>query len=133
MGRVPGSPAQSFGGERSQSLLAAVGAVLRRADEHFDEVIVQCIEELALEAPLELRVIEIARMEVEVIGVHGNGFVFELDDDFNALALGARGEVQKWMFVEPQLGEDTIKSNISTGSRKKSKTHVELCTAFLYI
>jgi len=33
---------------------------LRGADEHFDEVVVQRIVELALEAPFELRVVEVA-------------------------------------------------------------------------
>ncbi len=44
-------------------------AVLRSADEHLHQVIVQAVEDLALEGPLELRVVEIARMQLEVIGV----------------------------------------------------------------
>src|SRR5438552_13677725 len=39
--RVRESLARSFGEERSQSLPAALGAVLGRADEHLDEIIVQ--------------------------------------------------------------------------------------------
>jgi hypothetical protein len=35
--------------------------------------------------------------------VHGDGFVFEFDDDFDALAFGARGEIQQRMLVEFEL------------------------------
>jgi len=79
---------------------------LRRADEHLDEIIVQRIEELALKAPFELRIVEIARMKLEVVGVNRDVFVLELDDDFNAFTLRARREIQQWMFVEAQLSED---------------------------
>src|SRR5579863_4120124 len=86
-----------------QALLAAVGAVLRSADEHFHEVVVQCVKKLALEAPFELRVVEVARVQVEIVCVDGDGFVFELDDDLDAFALGAGGEIQQWMFIETKL------------------------------
>ena len=76
------------------------GAILRCADEHLDEIIVQGIEELALEAPFKLRVIEVAWMEIKIISVHGNRFISELDDDLDALTLLACGEVQQWVFVE---------------------------------
>src|SRR5580704_6345812 len=46
-----GFPARSSGVRDSQSLPAAVGAVLWGADEHFDEVVVQRVIELSLEAP----------------------------------------------------------------------------------
>ena len=36
--------------------------------------------------------VEIARMKVEIVSVYGNAFILELDDDFNALAFGARRE-----------------------------------------
>src|ERR1700733_2105410 len=78
---------RSFGVVDSQFLLAAVGAILRRADEHFDEVNVHSIVELALEAPFELGMVEIARMEVEVICMHGHGCIFELDHNFDSFAL----------------------------------------------
>src|SRR5271168_3332806 len=69
-----------------QASIAAVGAVLRGADEHFDEVVVQRVVELALEAPLELMVVEVAGMEIEVIGVDRDGCVFESDDEFHSFA-----------------------------------------------
>ena len=83
---------------------------MRRADEHLDEIIVQRIEELALKAPFELRIVEIARMKLEVVGVNRDVFVLELDDDFNAFTLRARGEIQQWMFVEAQLSEDPLEA-----------------------
>ena len=70
----------------------------------------QCVVKLALKAPFELRVVEIAGMQIEIIGVHGNGRVFELDDDFHAFAFGARREVQQRMLVKAELGEDAIKA-----------------------
>src|ERR1700691_3974505 len=72
---------RSFGAVDSQFLLAAVGTILGRADEHFDEVVVQRIVELALETPFKLGMIEVPWMEVEIIGMHGHGLIFELDDD----------------------------------------------------
>ena len=94
----------------SQAPLAAVGAVLRGADEHLHEVVVERIEELALEAPFELRMVEIAWVEVEIVGVHGDGFIFELDDDLNPFALGMRGEIQERVLVEAELGEDAVEA-----------------------
>jgi hypothetical protein len=77
----------------SQTLLAAGGAVLGGADEHFDEVVVQRVIELALEAPFELWVIEVAGMKIQVVGVDGDGGVFELDNYFDPFAFGAGGKI----------------------------------------
>ena len=49
----------------------------------------QCVVELALKAPLELRVVEIARMQIEIIRMNRNCGVFKLDNDFHRVALGA--------------------------------------------
>ncbi len=100
MVRVLESRLQSFGEECSKSLPMSFGAILRGADEHLYEIVVQGIEELALEAPFELGIVEIARMEIEVISVHRNRFIFELDDDLHAFSLSARREVQQWVFVK---------------------------------
>src|SRR5580658_6823463 len=96
-GRDRGFPARSSDAENSQFLLAAIGAVLRGADEHFAEIIVQCIVELALEAPFELGMVKIAGMEIEVVRMHGKGGILELNYDFDAFAFGARGKVQERM------------------------------------
>lgn len=93
-----------------KSSLSAVNAVLRCADEHLDEVVVQRVEELPLEAPLKLRVVEIARMQIEVVRVHLHAFIFELDDDLDSFALSAGGKVQQRMLVEAKLGIDAIEA-----------------------
>src|SRR6202041_897946 len=84
--------------------LASVSAVLRGADKHFDEVVVQGVVKLALEAPFELRVVEVAGMQIEIVGVYRDRCVFELDDYFYAFAFGAGGEVQQRVLVEAELG-----------------------------
>jgi hypothetical protein len=71
---------------------------------------VQRIVELALEAPFELGMVEVAGMKIEVIDVHGNGGVFELDYDLDAFGFGAGGERQQRMFVELELGLDAIEA-----------------------
>lgn len=90
---------------------AAVGPVLWRPDKHFHKVVVQRIVKLPLKTPLELGVVEVAGMEIEIVGVHRDGSVFELNDELNSLALGARGKVQKRMLVEFKLSEDSIEAS----------------------
>ena len=99
-GRVRGYPARSFGGVGSLFFEAAIGAILRRANEHFDKVVVQSVIELALEVPFELWMVEVAGMQIEIVGVNRNGFVLELDDDFYAVGVRARREVQEWVLIE---------------------------------
>src|SRR5579872_5639549 len=110
LARVRESPAQSFRGARSQSLPLAIGAILRRADEHLDKVIMQRVVELSLEGPFELRIVEVPRMKVEVIGMNRNALVLELDDDLDAIALGARRKVQQRMLIQPQLREHALET-----------------------
>jgi hypothetical protein len=93
-------------------------AVLRCADEHFDQVVVQTIIELALEAPFELRMVQIARVQIEVIGVYWDTWILELDDQFNAIALGASIEIEQWMLVEAELSENTFEAWIVTFSHR---------------
>jgi len=83
--------------------LPALGAVLGSASKHFDQVIVQAIIKLALKAPLELGVVQIARMKFKVVIVNRNRRVLELNDDFYALALLPGTEGEQWVFVETEL------------------------------
>ncbi len=78
-------------------------AMLRCPNEHLDQIVVQAVEDLSLEGPLELRVIEIARVQLEVIGV--NRWIREArpDDDLDRFAFIARIELDEWMLVEPKL------------------------------
>ena len=48
-------------------------AVLRCADEHLDQVIVQAVENLPLQSPLELRIVKVAWMQIEIVGGPGLG------------------------------------------------------------
>jgi len=102
-----------------QACSTALGAVLRSADEHFDEVVVQRIEELALEAPFELRMVEVAGMELEVIGMDRDGRVFESDSEFDPLAFRVCGKIQQWMFVESELVEDSIQARGSSFGHRR--------------
>src|SRR5580765_2727158 len=98
-----GSPVRSFAAVRSQSLFLAVGAILRCTNKHLDKVVVERVIQLSLKAPFELRIVEVARVQVKVIGVDRNTLVLELDDDLNAIALVSCGEVQQWMLVQTEL------------------------------
>src|SRR5579872_6743086 len=90
--RVSRSPLQFSAAVRSQSLLLSIGPILRRADEHLDKIVMQSVVKLALKTPFELRIVEIPRMQVEVISVDRNALILELDDDLNSVAFRARGE-----------------------------------------
>ena len=56
---------------------------MRGVEKHLDEVIVEGVVKLALEVPGKLRVIEIAGMDGEDVGVYGDGGVFQVDEDFD--------------------------------------------------
>src|SRR5579862_1985100 len=75
--------------EDSHFFLAALGAVLRSADKHFDKIIVERIVKLPLKAPFELWMIEVARMQFKIIGMNWDRLIFELNDDFHPFTFGA--------------------------------------------
>ena len=54
---------------RSRSLVF----ILRRGDEHLDEIVVEAVVDLALQMPGKLWVIEIARVDGKDILMHGHG------------------------------------------------------------
>jgi hypothetical protein len=83
---------------------------LRSANEHLDHVIVQAVIKLALEGPLELRVIEVPRVKIEIIRMNFDAGIFEGDDDLDAVTLFACVEVQQWMLVKVQLIEDALQA-----------------------
>ena len=60
---------------RNRTLLSGI---LRSADEHFDEVIVQRVIELALELPRELRALEVAGMNRKNVHVHAQGVILQI-------------------------------------------------------
>jgi len=79
--------------------------MLRGTNEHLDQVIVQAVEDLALEGPLKLRIVEIARMQIVVVsmnfGLSESGTEYHL----NPIALGARAERDQRMLIELELIE----------------------------
>ena len=72
----------------------------------------QRVIKLALKAPFEVGMVEVARMKIEVIRMNRNRCVFELDDDFHALALGASRKIQQRMFVQAKLGDYAVETAI---------------------
>ena len=70
----------------------------------------QAVVELALEAPFEPRIIQVAWMQVKVVGVHRNRRTLELDDYFHTFALGARREIQQRVLIKAELSEDPFEA-----------------------
>jgi len=71
---------------------------------------VQAIVKLALKTPFELGVVQIARMQVEVVSVHRHGWILKLNDQFDAIAFSASGEVEQGVLVETELSEDALQA-----------------------
>ena len=57
--------------------------VLRGVGEHFYEVIVESVVELALQMPGKLGMVQIAGVTGEHVGVNGDGGILQVDQDFN--------------------------------------------------
>ena len=72
----------------------------------------QAVVELPLECPFKLRMIEIARMEFEAIGMHWNRRVPEVDENFHAFTLDASREIQQRVLVQFQLRENTFEPRV---------------------
>ena len=70
----------------------------------------QAVIQLALEGPLELGMVEVAGMQLKMIGVHWNRWIFELDDDFYAFALHLRIEIEQGMFVQTKLIQNALQA-----------------------
>jgi len=64
---------------------------------------VQAIEDLPLEAPLELGIVEIAGMQLEVVDVNRRVGEARPDNHLDRFALGAGVELDQRMLVESQL------------------------------
>lgn len=70
----------------------------------------QAVKKLALESPFKLGMVQIARMELEIVSVDGDVRILKLDDDLDAFALGTSGEVEQGMLVETKLGEHAVET-----------------------
>jgi len=64
--------------------------VLRSVGEHFDEVVVESVVELALQMPGKLGMVEIARVNGEDVGVNRDGGIFQVDQNFDGAIIFAR-------------------------------------------
>jgi hypothetical protein len=73
---------------------------------------VQTVVELTLERPLELWMVEIAWMHLEVVSVHRDVRILELDDDFHPIIFVASAEFEQRMLVETQLSEHTSQAAV---------------------
>src|ERR1035437_339555 len=79
------------------------GAILRSANEHLDEIVVQGVIELALKMPGELGMIEIAGMNWEYVGVNWDGRVLQINQNFDHAAIFARRKGEQRMIVELEV------------------------------
>ena len=95
-----GAVAPDFGGQQfAGGHGPARFPALRRTEEHLHQVIVHAIVEIALERPGELRVLDIARVQRRVIGVHVQAGLLELDHQLDGAAMLAGGEAQQGVIV----------------------------------
>src|ERR1039458_4098115 len=83
-------------------------AILRSAAKHFDEIVVQAVVELALKMPRELRMIEVARMNWEHVGLTRDGRILRIEQTFDHAVVFARGKAEQGMIVEPQMIENFL-------------------------
>ena len=88
----------------SRGVLRRSIAALRGADEHFDEVVVHAIVEVALHGPGELRVFDIAGVDGGVVGVESERAVLELDDEFDCAVVLAGGKIEEGVVVAAKFG-----------------------------
>ena len=80
--------------------------ILRRANKHFNEIVVQAVVELALKMPGELGMIEIAGMDRKHVGVNWDRRVLQIDQHFGRAVAFARGKGEQRVVVEPQVIAD---------------------------
>ena len=77
--------------------------ILWSADEHFDEVIVEAVVNLVLQVPLELRMLQIASVDGEHVGVHRNVRVVQIDQYLDGPVVIARRKGEKRVLVAPEM------------------------------
>ncbi len=78
-------------------------AVLWSADEHLDQVVMQTVEDLPLERPFKLSIVEVPGMQLEVVGMNRRLVETWTNDDFDGLALGPSIELDQRMLVKAKL------------------------------
>ena len=89
----------------------------------------EAVVKLSLEGPLELRVIKVPGVEFEIIRMHWNRGIFEIDQDFDAFAFGASCEIQQRMLIQLQLRKNAIEPRIGHTSHPMILTGVAVVRA----
>lgn len=79
---------------------------MRGADEHFDEIVVEGVVELALELPGELRTFQIAGMNLENVGMYRDCRVLQVNQNLDDSIGFPGGESEQRMIVEAQVIAD---------------------------
>ncbi len=79
----------------------------------------QAVVKLALKCPLELGMIEIARMESEVVGMHRNRRILELNYDFYPITVFPSSKIEQGVLIKPKLGEDAIETGTGRSSHQE--------------
>ena len=64
----------------------------------------QAVVELALEGPGELRVLDVAGVELEAVRVHAERALLEFNGNLDSLALDPSAELEQGVLVLGQLG-----------------------------
>ncbi len=88
----------------------------------------QAVVKLALKRPLELGMIEIARMESEVVGMHRNWRILELNYDFYPITVFTSSKIEQGVLIKTELGEDTIKTGAGRSSHQEIVKELRLTT-----
>src|SRR6202041_156035 len=109
-------------------------AILRGANKHFDEIVVQPVVDLALKMPRELRIIEIAGVNGKHVGVNRHGRVLQVDEHFNHAVIFACGKSEQRMFVQFEVlldsGEFSGVRHVATLMKRAAKRPVSTACSF---
>src|SRR5688572_5147283 len=84
--------------------------ILRRPDEHLHHVIVHAVVKLALKSPLELRMLQVARMHLEQISMQAEILLGAIDHDLDRAILLAAAQAEQRMLILGKLALDALES-----------------------
>ncbi len=74
--------------------------ILRRANKHFNEIVVQAVVQLMLQMPAELRMIEVACVNRQHVGVYRHGRVLQIDQNLDRTVILTCRKSKQRMIVE---------------------------------
>jgi hypothetical protein len=70
----------------------------------------QAVVKLALKSPFKLRMVQISWVQLEIICMHRDGRILELNHDLHALTFAACGKVQQGMLIKLELSQYSIQA-----------------------